>query len=102
MSVVVVIKFPGATVDRFKEVYARHTETMAAVSAEGRSKGAIHHMFLADENGEMMVIDEWGSMAEFEAFFAAQDDIKAIVGEIGVTGPPTAVGYSVIDTPDRF
>jgi hypothetical protein len=102
MSVVVVIKFPGAKVDKFKEVYGRHAETMAAVSAEGRSKGAIHHMFVADENGEMMVIDEWGSMAEFETFFAAQEDIKAIVGEIGVTGAPTAVGYSVIDTEDRF
>jgi hypothetical protein len=50
----------------------------------------------------MMVIDEWGSMAEFDAFFAAQEDIKAVVGEIGVSGPPTAVSYSVIDTPDRF
>jgi hypothetical protein len=102
MSVVVVIKFPGAKVDKFKEVYARHADTMAAVSADGRSKGAIHHMFLEDENGDMMVIDEWGSMAEFDAFFGAQEDIKAVVGEIGVTGPPTAVSYSVIDTPDRF
>ena len=33
---------------------------------------------------------------------SAQEDIKAVVGEIGVTGPPTAVSYSVIDTPDRF
>lgn len=102
MSVVIVVKFPGAKVDKFKEVYARHAETMAAISAEGRSKGAIHHMFVADENGDAMVIDEWGSTAEFEAFFAAQEDIKAIVGEIGVTGAPSSVSYTVLDTSDRF
>ena len=102
MSVVVIIKFPGGKVDKFKEAYARHADTMTAVSAEARGKGAVHHMFVEDENGDMMVIDEWGSMAEFDAFFAAQEDIKAIVGEIGLTGPPTAASYSVIDTTDRF
>lgn len=102
MSVVVIIKFPGAKVDKFKEVYARHAETMAAISAEGHSKGALHHMFVEDENGDMMVIDEWGSMAEFEAFFATQDDIKAVVAEVGTSGAPSAVSYPVLETSDRF
>lgn len=102
MSVIVVVKFPGAHVDRFKEVYARHADMMAAISAEGRSKGAIHHQFVQDENGDILVVDEWGSMAEFEGFFGAQEDIKKIVAEIGVTGAPSAVSYQVIETSDRF
>jgi hypothetical protein len=102
MSVVVVIKFPGAKIDKFREVYGRHTDTMVGIADDGRGKGALHHMFVEDENGEVMVIDEWSSFAEFEAFFAAQEDIKAVVGEIGTTGPPTAVSYAVLDTPDKF
>ncbi len=102
MSVIVVVKFPGAHVDRFKEVYARHADTMAAISAEGRSKGAIHHLFAQDENGDVLAIDEWGSMAEFEGFFGAQEDIKKIIAEVGLSGQPSAVSYQVFETSDRF
>lgn len=102
MSVVVVIKFPGAKIDKFQEVYARNADTMAGIAADGRSKGALHHMFVEDENGDLVVVDEWGSMAEFEAFFRAQEDIKGIMAEVGMTGPPTTVAYSVLDTSDKF
>jgi hypothetical protein len=88
MSVIVIVKFPGARVDKFREVYDRHTEMMKGISAEGRSKGAIHHQFVEDENGDAMVIDEWGSLEEFEAFFGAQEDIKKVVSEFGLTGEP--------------
>ena len=102
MSVIVIVRFPGARIDKFREVYDRNVEVMKAISAEGRGKGAIHHQFVEDENGDAMVIDEWGSMAEFEGFFGAQDDIKKIVGEIGLTGQPSTVSYQILDTPDRF
>lgn len=49
-----------------------------------------------------MVIDEWGSVEEFEGFFGAQEDIKKVVAEIGLTGQPSTVSYQVLDTPDRF
>jgi hypothetical protein len=102
MSVVVVVKFPGAKIDKFREVYARNTDTMVGIATDGRTKGAVHHMFVEDENGDLMVIDEWGSTAEFEAFFATQDAIKGIMSEVGMTGPPTTVSYPVLDTPDKF
>ena len=102
MSVIVIVRFPGARVDKFREVYDRHTEMMKAISAEGRSKGAIHHQFVEDENGDAMVVDEWGSLAEFDAFFSAQEDIKKIVAEFGLTGQPTVVSYQILDTADRF
>ena len=102
MSVVVIVKFPGARTDRFKEVYDRNVEVMKAISAEGRSKGALHHQFVEDENGEVTVIDEWGSVAEFEAFFGTQEDIQKIVADMGLTGQPSTISYQVLDTPDRF
>lgn len=102
MSVVVIIRFPGAKIDKFREVYDRNSETMGGISADGRSKGAIHHLFVEDENGDVMVVDEWGSMEEFEGFFGAQEEIKKIMSEVGPTGPPSTVSYRVLDTPDKF
>jgi hypothetical protein len=102
VSVVVIIKFPGAKIGKFKEVYDRHSETMQGIVDEGRSKGAIHHLFAEDENGDVMVVDEWGSMEDFEGFFGAQEDIKKIMSEVGPTGPPSTLSYQVLDTPDKF
>ncbi len=102
MSVVVIVKFPGAKIDKFKEVYARNSETMSGIAAEAGGKGAIHHVFVEDENGDVMVVDEWGSTEEFESFFGTQDEIKKIISEVGPTGPPTTVSYQVLDTPDKF
>lgn len=102
MSVIVMITFPGGHIDRFKEVYDRNVEVMKGISAEGRSKGAIHHQFVEGENGDVMVIDEWGSKEEFDAFFGAQEDIKKVVDEMALTGPPSTVSYQVVDTADRF
>ncbi len=102
MSVIVVVKFPGAHVDKFREVFDRHAEMMSAISADGRSKGAIRHLFAEDENGDVLAIDEWGSMEEFEKFFGAQEDIKKVIAEVGLTGQPSAVSYRVLETTDRF
>ena len=51
----------AVTASAFREVYARNTDTMVGIATDGRTKGAVHHMFVEDENGDLMVIDEWGS-----------------------------------------
>jgi hypothetical protein len=102
MSVIVIVDFPGATVEKVRAVHDRNRAMMNAISAESRSKGAVHHMFAEAENGDVVVIDEWGSREEFDAFFSAQDDIRKVVDEIGLTGAPTVVSYRVVDTDDRF
>lgn len=102
MSVTVIIKFPGATMERFQEVYARNRDTMLGIVDDGRSHGALHHAFAEDENGELTVIDEWESLEQFETFFAGQEDIKKVMAEVGMSGPPVTAGYTIVDTPDRF
>lgn len=102
MTVVVVTTFPGAQVEKFQEAFDRHTDTMKAIAADSREKGALHHLFAVDDNGAVAAVDEWGSVEEFERFFAAQEDIRKIITEVGITGRPSSVSYRVLETPDRF
>ncbi|MBN9107342.1 MAG: hypothetical protein J0I34_01040 [Pseudonocardia sp.] len=102
MSVIVVVEFPGARVDAFTAAYQRHAETMTAITMDGKGKGALHHMIVENENGDVMVVDEWETREQFDAFFAAQDDIRKVIAEVGLSGPPRTTSYRVIDTADRF
>ncbi len=102
MSVIVITRFPGKAVELERLAAAEHASTLMDISEDGRSKGALHHMFVEDTDGNTLVIDEWESEAAFNAFFAAQDDIKKVAEAGGVTGPPTSTAYRILDTPDRF
>ncbi|GEL23443.1 hypothetical protein PSU4_23970 [Pseudonocardia sulfidoxydans NBRC 16205] len=102
MSVIVIVEFPGARVDAFTAAYQRNAETMTAITADGRSKGALHHMFVENENGDVMAVDEWETREQFDAFFAAQDDIRKVIAEVGLSGPPRTTSYRVIGTADSF
>jgi hypothetical protein len=102
MSLIVMIKFPGGKGDKLMEVVNRHADTMVAISKDGQSQGAAHHLFAEDHEGNVYVIDEWDSRESFDKFFASQQEIPKIVAEVGVTGQPVVMSYRVLDTPDRF
>jgi hypothetical protein len=83
-------------------VFDRHAEMMKGIAADGRSKGAVHHQFAEDENGDVMAMDEWGSMEEFESFFGPRKTSSKVVAEVGLTGQPSTVSYRILETADRF
>jgi quinol monooxygenase YgiN len=102
MSVIVMTKFPGKASD-LESVLDKHTETLQKISKRGADQGCVHHMFVEDTDGSVLVIDEWDSRESFDAFFAAQAaDIQPMTADAGVTGPPTSTTYRILDTPDRF
>ncbi|MCD2195450.1 hypothetical protein LQ327_18935 [Actinomycetospora endophytica] len=101
MSVVITVKFP-VSADTMERVVTANADTMQAIAADGRRHGTIHHQFTADPDGNAVVIDEWPDEDSFHRFFDAQDDIKKVMAEAGVTGPPEVTVYRTLDTPDRF
>ena len=102
MTVIVMTKFPGSASD-MERVMDKHAETLQKISKQGADQGCVHHMFVEDTDGGVLVIDEWDTRESFDAFFAAQqDDIQPMTADAGVTGPPTSTTYRIIDTPDRF
>ena len=102
MSYVVVTTFPGITVDAFEKLLGKNEATLKRLEAVAREAGALRHMFVADSDDNVLVVDEWSSVEDFERFFGGQDDIKMMLEDAGITGPPTTVAYRVLDAPDRF
>ncbi|RTL70358.1 MAG: hypothetical protein EKK42_02295 [Pseudonocardiaceae bacterium] len=101
MSVLVMVELPGTQAEKFLEVYGRHAARLDE-TAGGRSAGALHHMFVANENGTVLVVDEWTSREAFEAFAATSDEIRAVLAEVGLSAPPVTTAYRVLETSDRF
>lgn len=101
MSVMVGIRL-DVDPDRFMEVITQNAEQAKAISERGRSKGAIHHMFMAAED-HVMVADEWDSAESFLAFWnESGDDIGPLMGQAGVTNQPEPVFWRPLGTADRF
>ena len=102
MSVIVMTRFDAKATALEHVIQNGHAATLEGISAEGRAKGCLHHMFIEDTDGSLMVIDEWESEQAFHDFFAQQEDIRTVAAAAGVTAPPTSTAYRILDTPDRF
>ncbi len=98
MSVFITLRFKGDA-GRLKEELAGRYE---AINERARQHGCLHHQFLTNDQGEIMVLDEWESADGFQRFFAASPDIEEMMGAIGVTAQPDVTVWSPLETPDRF
>ena len=100
MSVIVIGRFK-ADPKRLEQAFLTQGQTFIDVSADAKSKGAIHHQFGAGA-GEVIIVDEWPDEASFQAFFAGHPDIPKIMAEVGVSAPPSFEIFQQMDSPDRF
>ena len=102
MGVIITTKFPGGMASTLEIAAKEHGDLMVRVSEEGRGKGAVHHCFVEEPDGSVLVIDEWDSEESYLSFFQNQADIPKVAEAAGVTGMPTHTTYRIIDTADRF
>jgi heme-degrading monooxygenase HmoA len=102
MSVIVITRFeaPASRMDDLAG--GKHKETLERIAADGRAKGAIHHEFAEDQDGNLLAVDEWESLDAFHAFFDEQTDIRQVMADAGVAGPPASTQYRILTTSDRF
>jgi heme-degrading monooxygenase HmoA len=101
MSVVITVQIP-VKASALEGVTAEQAELMRTIAADGKSKGAKHHMFVGDAEGNAVVVDEWESEDAFHAFFDSQPDVPKLMADLGAAGPPVVTAYRILDTPDRF
>ena len=84
------------------EKYANgNADQIMRIADAAKDLGATRHM-LAGGDGEVLVIDEWPSEADFQRFFASQPEIPAVMQEAGVQGEPQVSFYRKLETPDVF
>lgn len=101
MSVMMGMRFE-VDPDRFMQAMGEEDERLRGIAERAKQMGAIHHMFMANDN-EVMVADEWDTEASFRAFFeAAGEDIGVLMQKAGVTNQPEPRFWRPLDTPDRF
>ena len=75
--------------------------TPATSSDASRSVGALHHKFGVGD-GFIVVIDEWESVEQFQAFMS-NPDLQAFIGSVGgAPVPPEVIVAEAITSPDEF
>ena len=84
-----------------KKLMDERPDDFIAVMNDAKSKGAVHHMFLANDKGAYF-LDEWASAQQFQDFFMNQETIRSLMQEAGATAPPDIQMFDVVPSPDQF
>ena len=87
MSVLIVTKVAGDTA-KFSQSLTDRAAEYEKISADARTKGAIHHRFGVG-NGHIVIVDEWETAEQFQQFFSAPE-LQAFVASVGgdASSPP--------------
>jgi quinol monooxygenase YgiN len=100
VSVIMMLRVK-ADADALERFAQENPELLQGIVADGKSKGAVHHVFAADGD-EVVVIDEWPDEASFQGFFDGQQDIPKVMEAANAQGEPDVKFLRVLDTGDAF
>ena len=100
MSVLMTLRAVGDP-DELEHRAAANPEGMLALVDAAKKHGLISHRFYGTPDGDIMVLDEWGSEDGFQAFFAENPQIREMMGEVGVSAPPEIKFWRKLDTHDE-
>jgi len=101
MSVTVIVRFNVANVAEAVESISANAPLAEDLAAYGKSSGQLGHRILAG-NGELVMIDEWGTAEQFQKFFEGNAMVEEMVYEAGVTGAPTISVFDSVEMPGTF
>jgi len=100
MSVIVVGKFNGDTA-RFRQALQDRAAEFADIAKRAQAAGAIHHRFGIGD-GFVVIVDEWGTADQFQAFFSDPELQQFIASTGAALGPPDLTIGEAIASPDQF
>jgi hypothetical protein len=93
-------KFQGDT-DVFRQALVDRVDDFVAIAEKAKAAGAIHHRFGVGD-GFVVVIDEWETAEQFQAFFG-DPALQQFIGEIGAAGGPPEMWFcEAVASPDEF
>jgi hypothetical protein len=102
MPVIVTLKLKGdaAALERYAQ---ENPDVMAAIVDQAKGHGVLAHRFYGNDEGDIMVIDEWNDWEGFQTFFAeAADKIGPMMEVAGVTEQPHPQHWNKLETHDDF
>jgi len=100
MSVLIIAKFQGDTA-KFRQSLVDRAGEYAKLAEESKAAGGLHHRFGIGD-GFVLVVDEWESVEQFQAFMA-NPDLQAFIGSVGgAPVPPEITVAEAVTSPDQF
>src|SRR5262245_18164686 len=101
MSVLITLKMGGDTA-KFRAALTSRGDEFTAIAERAKTVGAIHHRFGVGD-GYVVVVDEWASAEQFEAFFT-DPALQQFIGEVGgdTSQPPEITVSEAIESIDQF
>ncbi len=100
MSVIVTLRMNGDP-DRLVEIAKQDPDRVKSIGDRAKSYGAIAHRFYANDDGQVMVIDEWPDAQSFQTFFSeTSDQVQPLMQDSGVTEEPEISFWHKLDTGD--
>jgi hypothetical protein len=100
MSVLVIGKFQGDTAT-FRQALQDRAEEFANIGQRAQAAGAIHHRFGIGD-GFVVVIDEWETADQFQAFFSDPGLQEFIASTGAAPGPPDLTITEAVPSADQF
>jgi heme-degrading monooxygenase HmoA len=102
MSVIMMLQL-DADPAKFEEVAAADPDRMSGIRDRAVGKGLIAHRFFGSDDGKVLVVDEWESMEQFQAFFEeVGEEVGKLTEEMGVTNPPQPQFWRVLESHDKY
>ena len=100
MSTIVLIKFHGDQ-GRLEAMMQDRPATFETLAAEVRRHGCVHHRTTVRGN-ELLVIDEWNSVADFDTFYPDHPGLLQVFDDLGFEEAPEVSYWDPIPDPGEF
>lgn len=100
MGVLIIGKFQGDTA-KFSEALQTRAQEFEAISERAKAQGAVHHRFGIGD-GFVVIVDEWGSVEQFQGFFSDPQLQEFIASTGALPGPPELTIAEAAASADEF
>lgn len=90
---------PGDT-KQFEAFVSENGKLVEELTEKAKAAGCTAHKFAVGD-GQMMVVDEWGSAEQFQGFISSPE-IQQVMGQMGATGEPVITFGEAKGFPGEF
>jgi hypothetical protein len=102
MSVIITLQMKGDA-SALEQYASEHPDAMTGIVEQAKGHGLMAHRFYGDDNGHLMIVDEWPDFGSFQTFFSeAEGEIGPLMGAAGVADRPEITSWRKLETGDSY
>jgi quinol monooxygenase YgiN len=97
---VLIVQRVAADTAQFEAFMAANRDRVKELTERAKAGGCMAHRFAVGD-GEIVVVDEWETADQFEAFISSPD-IQQVMGQMGAQGQPEVTVAELKGFPGEF